>query len=77
MLIVVNNILSTETVALMKRDKRFHSLRISAGKVTMLIFFVITLGTFRKKAAEDLRVHVRGQKTIRAGYREESKYFVF
>ncbi len=76
-LIVVNSILSTETVSLINRDKRSHSLRKNTVEVPSLIFFVVTLGTFRRQAAEDLRVYVRGQKMIDSlGWREESKHLL-
>lgn len=69
-----NNMMSTEAGFLMNR-KGFHSLRTGTVKVPSLIFFVVTLGTFRRQAAEDLRVYVRGQKMIDSqGCREESKH---
>lgn len=69
--------MSAEAVSLMNGDKGFHSLRTSTVEVPSLIFFVVTLGTFRRQAAEDLRVYVRGQKMIDSlGCREESKHLV-
>lgn len=60
-----NSMLSTEArVSPKNRDKGLHSLRTSTVEVPSFIFFVVTLGTFRRQAAEDLRVYVRGQKMI-------------
>lgn len=72
-----NSMLSTEAFSRMNRDKGFHGLRTSTAEVPSLIFFVVTLGTFRRQAAEGLRVYVRGQKMIDSlGCREESKHLL-
>lgn len=64
--------LSIEAVPPMKRERALRSLGENTAEAPSLLFFVVTWGTFRRQAAEDLRGYVRGQEMIDSmGCREE------